>query len=70
MMVEVFKTNITDPKKAEQLCETLTKHYPQSRINFDLEDSDNILRVEDQAIDVNHIVALLTNMGYVCAIIE
>jgi hypothetical protein len=45
-MVEVFKTNVNSNKYAGQLLGVLHMRFPQLRFNFDLEDRENILRVE------------------------
>lgn len=45
-MVEVFKTNVNSNKYAGQLLGVLHMRFPQLCFNFDLEDRDNILRVE------------------------
>lgn len=45
-MVEVFRTNVKSNKFAGQLLGVLHLRFPQLRFNFDLEDRDNILRVE------------------------
>lgn len=44
-MVEVFKTNVVDPSIAEMLLDRIHRMFEGYRANFDLEDSDNILRV-------------------------
>jgi len=69
-MVEVFKTNITNPTEAEQLLQKLNGYYPQSKINFDLEDCDNILRFEGQHINANQIIHVVKSFGYVCDVLE
>ncbi len=45
-MVEVFKTNVTEAAIAEKIMAELKLILPMAKINFDLEDCDNILRVE------------------------
>jgi hypothetical protein len=44
-MVEVFKTNLKDREAANLLVEKIQDHFEYAA-NFDLEDCDNILRVE------------------------
>ncbi len=46
MVVEVFKTNVTDMEVANKIISDLSITLPQSKINFDLTDCDNILRIE------------------------
>jgi hypothetical protein len=65
-MVEVFKTNVKDPIKAEALILKICQLFPHYRVNFDLEDCDNILRVEtNQAtVDADGIISLLKKLGF------
>lgn len=65
-MVEVFRTNIDTEGKACFVLGLLETIYPNCMINFDLEDSDNILRMEtkDCHIDSIPIIALITHHGY------
>ncbi len=44
-MIEVFKTNVQEDEQAERLIKALSDYFPNSRITFDLEDCDRILRV-------------------------
>lgn len=44
--VEVFKTNITQPAVANNVVKSLLQVLPGCKINFDLHDCDNILRIE------------------------
>ena len=63
-MVEVFKTNVEQSQMAEQLISTLRIRFPFSKINFDLEDCDKILRVEAENISVQVIIKLLKQHGF------
>lgn len=69
-MVEVFKTNIADKLTAHMVTAELHGHYPNGRINFDLDDCDNILRVECDNVAAEHITNLLTNKGFYCEVLE
>jgi hypothetical protein len=69
MIVEVFKTNVTEVKLSEILIGQLLNHFPKSRINFDLEDCDKILRVEAKAIIPEKIIEVLNANGYSCEIL-
>ncbi len=44
--VEIFKTDVQEKSRAENIIQMLQKLLPMCRINFDLEDNDNILRVQ------------------------
>ncbi|HDZ14559.1 hypothetical protein LCGC14_0993210 [marine sediment metagenome] len=65
-MVEVYRTNVATQKQAKFVLEQLLKIFPEYLINFDLEDCDNILRVESVSgkIEVVRIAALLNDIGF------
>jgi hypothetical protein len=65
-MVEVFKTNITEQKKAKQIIEKLQQKFSDYKINFDLEDCDNILRVENTTGQIDHevLVQIISDDGF------
>jgi hypothetical protein len=64
-MVEVFKTNVLD-KLTAQLIVNQLYHLFAYTANFDLEDRDNILRVENEAgmIDSQAVVTFLKDQGF------
>jgi hypothetical protein len=45
-MIEVFKTNVQDATQADAIIALLLQYLPGSKITFDLEDCDNILRID------------------------
>lgn len=56
-IVEIFKTNISDEQLAHKIVIELNQLYADCLINFDLEDCDNVLRVEShRQIDVLGII--------------
>lgn len=65
-MVEVFKTNIEKRKNAKRVLMLLSQRFPNYRINFDLEDCDNILRVENPEGKIvgDPIIVSIVGMGY------
>jgi hypothetical protein len=65
-MVEVFKTNVDRSELANQLISRLRVHFPFSRINFDLEDCDKILRIEAHQVCIDTIIDLLKTSGFEC----
>lgn len=65
-MVTVFKTNVQCPDKASSIVNGLLCEFPAFRINFDLEDCDNILRVEGGNIQTNEIISSLKKLGHFC----
>ena len=69
-MVEVFRTNVKRKRQAKVLLDILSKQFPLFHINFDLEDCDNILRVEGENICPKTITGLVTENGYECGVLE
>lgn len=52
-IVEIFKTNVNDQPLANKIVSELKQFYPDCQINFDLEDSDKVLRIEGySSIDI------------------
>lgn len=71
MVVEVFKTNVTEKEVADKIVSDLTLTLPQSKINFDLTDCDKILRIESVAsIHIESISDQLNQWGYQCEVLE
>lgn len=65
-MIEVFKTNVQEVEQSKMIVGKLLEHFPNSTINFDLEDCDKILRVHAPVI-LNHKIIELVNLhGYHC----
>lgn len=69
-MVEVFKTNVGNGERAEELIARLRVHFPDSRINFDLEDCDRILRIEDRQVCVETIIEFASANGFECEVLN
>jgi hypothetical protein len=69
-MVEVFKTNVEQKEMADQLLSALLCDHPFSKINFDLEDCDKILRVEGIEICVEKIIDLINRRGFECEVLN
>lgn len=65
MIIEVFKTDLNDRNLAEVLIEEMQKEFVTFEINFDLEDSDHILRVKstDETIESSPIIEFLNKFG-------
>ncbi len=65
-MVEVFKTDVADPKDACMLVEAIKKAFPGYKVNFDLQDCDHILRIEScvGGIQLDPIIRLINKFGY------
>ncbi|MES2276935.1 MAG: hypothetical protein V4592_12985 [Bacteroidota bacterium] len=68
-MIEVFKTDVQQPGTANLLIAKLILLFPGSRVNFDLEDCDRVLRVEGENICCEKIARLLKISGYCCEVL-
>lgn len=69
-MVEVFKTNVKSAAQAEKVVQMLLLHFPESQINFDLEDCDKVLRVEAEVCKPEMVMLLVQEKGYACYTLE
>jgi hypothetical protein len=65
-MVEVFKTNVKDEEHANMLIEKIHSIFTGYKANFDLEDCDNILRVECKRgiVQPSPVISLLKDIGF------
>jgi hypothetical protein len=65
-MVRVFKTNITDTAQAEEFVDSIHLNFSNYIANFDLEDCDNILRIEsfNNEICREAIINLIAEKGF------
>ncbi|RNL84675.1 hypothetical protein ED312_13380 [Sinomicrobium pectinilyticum] len=57
--VEIFRTNVRDEIMADKVVSVLLDNFPEATINFDLEDCDRILRIEDIRIDTEKVKNIL-----------
>ena len=69
-MIEVFKTNVQEDEQAERLIKALSDYFPNSRITFDLEDCDRILRVAGDNVCPKKTIALLSLNGFECEVLN
>lgn len=69
MIVEVFKTNVGEVELSELLIQQLEDQFPDSLINFDMEDCDKILRVEASVVAPEKIIQILNSNGYSCEVL-
>ena len=68
--VEVFKTDVEDEVNAREIIQTLVRRFPGSRVNFDLQDCDRVLRVEGIDLCSESIIVLMNESGFSCTILE
>ncbi|RYD92438.1 MAG: hypothetical protein EOP54_20820 [Sphingobacteriales bacterium] len=69
-MIEVFKTNVQRAAQSRLMIKLLTSHFPTSKVNFDLDDCDKVLRVEGKEICAHRIIELLKLNGHYCEILD
>ncbi len=69
-MVEIFRTNVEKISESKILLHKLLRHFPEHKINFDLNDWDKILRVQGKDISVEKIIQLLNKENYQCKVLE
>jgi hypothetical protein len=69
-MIEIFKTNIDKPWKADQMVAILQVHFSDCSVSIDLEDCDRILRVEGQLLSSETIKEIVVNEGFQCSVLE
>jgi hypothetical protein len=70
--VEVFKTNVLKKRSAKAIIEEIGLHQPDYKCNFDLEDCDKILRIENAGgnVDAQLIFSILERNNHQGAILE
>lgn len=65
--VLVFKTSVTKNKEIKIVQPTLNRLITENdRWNFDLEDCDNILRVETQMVKADAVLKAIQYHGFYC----
>ena len=69
-MIEVFKTNVQEFSEAQKLVALLRRHFPDSKINFDLDDCDKVLRVEGNNLRIEKVMTLVTEKGFLCKVLD
>ncbi|AZB23416.1 hypothetical protein EG339_01630 [Chryseobacterium bernardetii] len=65
-MISVFKTNVTNEKEIETLKPLLDTHLEITKWNFDLEDCDNILRIDSFSEIAQPTIKILKDNGFDC----
>ncbi|MBC8054914.1 MAG: hypothetical protein H7Y13_17785 [Sphingobacteriaceae bacterium] len=70
-MVEIFRTNCKNPAQADILITQLQMAFVDYEVNFDLDDCDNILRVEcsSELIDAALLIEFLKTFGCLAEIL-
>ena len=69
--VLVFKTSVERKQDIDLLRPLLDRLIgPGDRWNFDLEDCDNILRVESRIVPIGTVALVLAQKGFYCTALE
>lgn len=66
MNILVFATSINRKKDAQNIANILINYYTPKSVNFDLEDRENILRIEGENLVSSKIKNTLFTLGYEC----
>lgn len=69
-MVEVFKTNVQEFEEAQDLVALLRQHFPDSKVNFDLDDCDKVPRVEGNDLRIEKVMTLIMEKGFLCKVLD
>ncbi len=70
-MIEIFATNVAKAEDSLRLKNDLLQQFPGSKISFDLEDCDRILRIESfnaASIVTDQVISCLQQNGFECKI--
>lgn len=57
-MIYIFKTSVSTESQVQKLKSYIDKLLPASKWNFDLEDCDNILRIDSEE-DIRYLIKTL-----------
>ena len=70
-MVEVFKTNVSNPVHANKLIEQIRGNFSGYQASFDLEDCDRIMRIESssQIVHSYQLINFLKNYGFTAEVL-
>ena len=69
-MIEVFATDVNSPDEAKRIKGRLLVRFPGTRINFDLQDCDRVLRVEGSRFTAPEVIGILKEEGFLCRVLE
>lgn len=70
MEILVFKTNLTDPRRINDVESTLDVHPHIVKWNVDLNDHDKVLRIVSMGISPKEIETMLCDAGYYCEVLQ
>ena len=70
MMIEIFKTNVQEVTQADKITALLLEHFPGNKINFDMHDSDKVLRIEGKNFIPVKVMDLVIENGFQCTVLD
>ena len=70
-MIEVFRTNVHTSDQAQMLIDRFHIVFEDYKVNFDLQDCDNILRIESFAgtVESKAVIDLLLSFGFMADVL-
>ena len=69
-MVKVFKTTVNNVYDAMTIVKALRTKMALAEINIDIEDVDNILRIENKKIDIPEVEKLFNEYGHTLTLLD
>lgn len=71
IMVEVFRTNVTEKEQAELLIDKIQRAFADHKANFDLGDCDRILRVISSGgiVRSDFVIRILSDHGFLAEVL-
>ena len=69
-MVLVFKTSVKSQQDVDHLAPALDCFLHQCSWNFDLDDCDNIFRIEGHSVSASQIITFFQKSGFDCQELE
>ncbi len=69
-MIFVFKTSVKSKVQIRKLKPFIEQSLPRAKWNFDLQDRDNILRIDHESDVSETVKSLLHSLGFTCEELE
>lgn len=69
-MISVYKTSVTSASEANKIRPYLDQLYAVISWNFDLEDCDNILRIDSLTDVSEYVTGIMGKLGFACEELE
>lgn len=65
-MIFVFKTSVSSKKMVKRLTPLLYNSFPDAKFSFDIDDCDNVLRIESDLDVSERVINQLKVVGFDC----